>query len=121
MERTKKSLWVKRGGGTLRMPNKIIKPGQKFRALESEIPESFRDLVELLEEEKENKIPELVQKEESTDLPKEDGNPMLNYELRTISNGFYNVYDKNGKAVSDKALRKEPADELYRALTTGDL
>ncbi len=37
--------WKKIGGGSFRMGNKIIKPGQIFTATPNQIPKSFRDVV----------------------------------------------------------------------------
>jgi hypothetical protein len=55
MERTKsntvqnaeegKVRWKKAGGGSFRMGNKIIKPGETFWAFPGEIPKAFRDVV----------------------------------------------------------------------------
>lgn len=97
--------WRKTGGGSHRMKKNgklmIIKPGQKFKARPSEIPEAFRDIILPLE-----------------NIPKE---PPLKvdeptYEIVHKGSGWYNVVDGDGKIMNEKAMRPEEAEELVRNL-----
>jgi hypothetical protein len=115
MERTKsdttpandgKVWWRKVGGGSLRLSNRIIKPGEKFRAFPDEIPTAFRDVVLPLED-----IPETG-----------DAKPVnvvkTEYKLqpRGDSKLWYDVVDKNGKVLNEKGMKKETAEKLIQDL-----
>lgn len=118
MERSKKPLWLKLGGGTfmLRVKGKvkIIKPGQKFRADEHDIPLAFKDLVELLEkeDEPEKEKPGAKLQDEDLDMSLKDDQ----YVIEKVSTGWWNVVDLDGKVMNDKALRFDKARELLDAL-----
>lgn len=108
MERTSKLekgeiRWIKTGGGSFRMKNQIIKPGQKFVAKLEDIPESFRDVITPL-----SKIPkeELEQKKavEAT------------YSIKHRAGKWYDVVDANGKVMTEKAKTREDALELIKTL-----
>jgi len=106
--------WKKIGGGSFRLNGKIIKPGQTFKAAENEIPEAFRDLIILAEDApvgigkrptpRKVKAPE-IKPVEVTYLVKP---------RETV--GWFDVVDSNGKALNEKALRKEIAEKLVRDL-----
>ena len=110
--------WKKIGGGSLRLNGKIIKPGQVFKAVESEIPTAFRDCI----------VP-------AADAPKGTGKAFMPKKTKTKGNapviqpvevvytakargsgGWYDVVDSNGKALNEKALKKDIADKLVRDL-----
>ena len=117
MERTKTNAtnpdvvtWKKIGGGSLRLGNKIIKPGQIFIASPSEIPPLFRNLV----------IP-------LGDVPKEKLAPTPAVKVtksaykmvpRGQSKTWFDVVDKNEKQMNEKALNKESALSLIKSLST---
>jgi hypothetical protein len=113
MERTKpdstpdgKVWWQKVGGGSFRLPNRIIKPGEKFRAHPDEIPKEHRDVVLPLEG-----IPETG-----------DARPVnvVKSEYKLQSRGdsklWYDVVDKNGKVLNEKGMKKETAEKLIQDL-----
>ena len=109
MERTRESgviRWKKIGGGSLRFPNRIIKPGEIFHAHPDDIPVSFRDTVVPLD-----KIPEDVDGEF---LEVKD----VEYEIKPRGyGGYFDVFNKNtGKQMNPKALREEAANELKAEL-----
>jgi len=98
--------WKKVGGGSLRLKinghKRIIKPGQVFKATPSEVSMGFRDVVIPLDE-----------------LPKEPTivAPPSGYEIKPRKGGgFFDIVDKKGKVINEKALRREPAEELLKAL-----
>ncbi len=106
MEREDGSImWKKVGGGSLRLNGKIIKPGQQFRAHPNAIPAAFKDLIIPLES-----------------IPKKDEPPMIVtktvYEIkpRGKSKSLFDVVDKNGKVLNEKALTKEVAQKLVEDL-----
>lgn len=94
--------WKKIGGGSLRIGKKIIKPGEVFSARAEDIPKSFLDLIVALD-----KIPET---EESLKVKK------LEYTLETKSAGWFDVYDSNGKKITEKAVRRQAALDLIKTL-----
>ncbi len=100
--------WKKIGGGSLRFKGRIIKPGEVFKAAESEIPKSFRDVV----------IPQ-------QDIPGTKKQPSVPQHkvvepVYTIKprgkGGWYDVVDAKGKALNEKALKKEIAEKLVKDL-----
>lgn len=111
MERTKKNTdeaiqWHKLGGGSSRLKiggkMRIIKPGQKFTARPSEVPEAFRDIIVPLETLPETPDPEPVKTE---------------YEVRKReTSSWYDVFGPDGKQVNEKALTREGALKLVKQL-----
>ncbi len=100
--------WKKVGGGSLRFKGGIIKPGQKFRATESEIPKSFRDSVVPLQE-----LPGTAKK---PGVPQHKVvEPVYTVKSRG-SGGWYDVVDAKGKALNEKALKKDIAEKLVKDL-----
>lgn len=111
MERTKTNTepkqirWKKTGGGSFRLGNRIIKPGQTFSATEAEIPQAFRDVV----------IP-------SGSIPAAKPTPVIigaepGYKLKSRGTGrWYDVVNAKGKAINEKALKKEVAEKLLQDL-----
>lgn len=101
--------WKKIGGGSLRLTingrKRIIKPNEKFRAALNEVPQAFRDVIIPLE-----------------DLPGSAPAPVIAgietvYTLKTREKGgWYDVVDKNGKVLNEKALKKDVADKLIQDL-----
>jgi len=101
--------WKKIGGGSLHLPNRIIKPNQEFSARLEDIPEQFRDVIVPLNP----KMQAVVDKAE-----KAAGSPAvkLKYFVKARSAGYYDVVDKDGKVMNEKALRKEAAETLIESL-----
>jgi len=128
MERTKNILtpkegeihWKKVGGGSFRIGNRIIKPGQTFLAFPHEIPKAFRDVVialdggAIFEEDK--------KKKKETVKPSDVKKPTFVVEKRKGSQWWdvFNVQKVEGKEVkkkiNDKGLPKEKADALKEDL-----
>ena len=97
--------WKKVGGGSFRLGNRIIKPNERFKATESEIPKSFRDLV----------IPIQALPSSPPVEPIKGVEPVYTAKPRG-SGGWYDVVDAKGKALNEKALKKEVAEKLVADL-----
>lgn len=98
--------WRKTGGGSFRgLKGRIIKPNEKFQAYEHEIPKSFRDVI----------IPLQSLPSKAPVAPIKVIEPVYAIEKRG-SSGWYNVVDAQGKALNEKALKKEVAEKLVKDL-----
>lgn len=108
MERTKKAkqqvLYQKIGGGSLHLPNRIIKPNQKFRAYPEEIPTAFKDLVVV------------VNKDEAEAAERVEEDPKLEYFLKDKGGGWYDIVNSSGKVQNEKSLRKEEAEKFLLSM-----
>lgn len=94
--------WKKIGGGSFRMQSgRIIKPQEVFTASEDEIPKAFRDVVIPLDE-----------------LPKEPPLEIVDpgFEIRSSGPGWYKIYSKDGKCLTDKAMRQAEAQAKLQEL-----
>jgi len=100
----------KTGKGTLRLSSgKVVKGGEVFYAYPEEIPEAFRDTIELLDTKQE------ATKETFKDHGVvEDESPK--YSLDMVGPGWFNIVDKHGKVVNEKKMRKQEAEEQLKAL-----
>ena len=87
------------GGGTMRIGDRRIQPGEVFDADIKDIPASFRDLIQV------------VDPQDKIDRP-----PVSQYKVEKRSIGWYNVIDRYGKVINDVALRKTEAEELIKTL-----
>ena len=98
--------WKKLGGGSFRMPNRIIKPGEIFEAPMSAIPEGFRDVIVPLDSIPEGVAPRPVisKTTEYSIVKREKGN-------------WYDVTDDKGKQINEKALSKVDAEKLVDSLS----
>ena len=119
MERTKniqgkKPRWRKVGGGSLRMGNRIIKPGQIFEALPEEISSPIRKFVIPISGDASFKETE---KKETVVIPgvapkytvkKKE----FTMEQKGKSKLWFNVLDGDGEVVNEKSLKKEDAQAL---------
>lgn len=108
--------WRKTGGGSLRFPvrgadgkakQKIIKPNEVFSAKQSEIPESFRDIVVPVD----------------TTQVGVGGEPPIEpeagvFELKERGDGWYDVVNSVGKVLNEKALKKEEAERVVKSLAS---
>jgi len=141
-----KTRWKNHGGGSFHAniggKIKIIKPGEVFMASAYEIPEAFRDVIrpvasvepqatikqpipkpKPVAEVKKEEIPAPVDPvvEEETPAPvdpvvEEEIPATLKYSVVPRSAGYWNVVDKDGKLMNEKALRASAAEELVKSL-----
>jgi hypothetical protein len=100
--------WKKLGGGSLRLPNKIIKPGEVFTSTKEALPVAFLDSLQCLDEvsmqEYEAKKALFVKQAE------------IIYSLKETEDGKWNVVNPEGKPINDQPLSKVSAEELLSAL-----
>lgn len=123
MERTKgvktidsdKPKWQKVGGGSLRIGNRIIKPGQTFQADSDEISESFKKFVIPVGGNSGFKIPK--QKEVAT-LQVKGTKTLYTIQPHGKSLFLFDVVDSNGKVQNEKSLKKEVAEQFVESLNT---
>jgi len=111
-ETPKKIRYKKIGGGSLRLNNRIIKPGQKFEAYPEDIPETARDLV----------VPAdgavAMWPNERAKVIQEDikgAKPIYTTRQRDNTE-WWDIYDVNGKKINEKGLPKEAAEKLIQNL-----
>jgi len=97
--------WIKKGGGTFTLNNRIIKQGQRFDARLEDIPEAFRDVVVRLDREVKEVLPV------ATAQPSK-----VEYFVKHKAGGYYNVVDVDGKIQNEKAMKKDKAEDLIAAL-----
>lgn len=122
MERTKganaqtgnegKSRWKKIGGGSFRLPGKIIKPNEIFYAYPNEIPKGFRDVVIPLD--KDIKWDEPT-KPDVVIVPPVVNVPSFSAKKRDGSQ-WYDIFDAQGKKLNEKGLTKEKAEAFIEDL-----
>jgi len=98
--------WKKIGGGGFLFKGHLIKPGQVFTAKVSEIPKGFRDICIPLDE-----IPAPAEIP-----PIEVGNSSYTVQPRGDGKIWFDVVDRNGKVLNEKALRKEAAEQFAKDL-----
>ena len=103
--------WKKVGGGSFRpttgpLKGRIIKPGQIFKAAVEDIPASFRDVIIALQE---------IPGEKPSTPPVKGIEPVYTVKSRG-SGGWYDVVDAKGKALNEKALKKDIAEKLVQDL-----
>lgn len=124
MERKSKSVqeeapalltYRKLGGGSLRLPGRIIKPGQVFKAKPEEIPAGFRNLVQLISDEETVKAVSKAKEVEAKKLQEpEDLFVIVPVEGKE---GFFNVINSvDKKAINDKPLKEKAAKDLKASL-----
>lgn len=103
------------GGGSFRMGNRIIKPGQVFMAFPSEIPKIFRDVVIAVDTN--FKFDADKAKKELTPPPPVVVTP-LKYAIQPHGKSLYlyDVVDAQGKVLNEKALKKEIAEKFVEDL-----
>lgn len=122
MERTKKVTikttddspwWQKVGGGSLRIGNRIIKPGQRFQADPDEISDAFKKFVIPLSGNVGFKTTSQKEKEQPSQVK---GNKSL-YTVKPHGTGkLFDIVDGKGKIVNDKPLKEEAAVELAEGM-----
>lgn len=112
MERTRNSVpfddhirWKNDGGGVLcLLDGRRIGPGETFIASPNEISPSFRDVIKPLEPFKTGKKVEVTVVKPVFILKKRD------------NSNWYDITDKNGKIISEKALKKAEGEEFIKLL-----
>ena len=96
MKRTKTSKdkiwWIKKGGGSFRMGNRVIKQNQKFQAFPYEIPQAFRD----------NVLPLEGYVEKDAEVLK--ASPLAYTAKKRGTSNWYDVEDGQGKKMNEKAI-----------------
>jgi hypothetical protein len=110
-------LWVKeKGGGTFRLPNGYrVKPQEKFRAYEHEVPQAFRDNIRKIEE-----TPEEVQEKQKEEQVKEEAQ-QDKFQVLHRGGPWYDVKTTaDGKPMNDTALYYESAVQLKEKLENGE-
>lgn len=109
MKRTdnKGKIYYKNIGGSFRLPNRIIKPKQKFYAFKEEIPTAFKDSIIVLDS---TNVVKEKEKDEKVISAK------MKYTKKHRGGGWYDIFDENGKQINEKALKKENAEEMLKEL-----
>lgn len=107
---TDKVRWKKIGGGSLRLGNRIIKPGEIFYASESELPKTFMDTLVCLDKEDLQKI------KDGTKQASKISEVLYRLENDATFKGLWNVVNEEGKAINEKPLEKAIAEELLTAI-----
>jgi hypothetical protein len=98
--------WKVTGGGTFRVLGRTMKPGEEFDAFERDIPLAFRDVVTKV-------LPKAVQHEDITNYDSEaEKEVKLPYWKKREKGNWYDVFDKDGKIVSQRALNKKDAEQV---------
>jgi hypothetical protein len=116
MERTKKVevveklddgtiRWKKIGGGSFKLNNRLIKPGQVFVARPDEIPLAFRDVV-IAQDAIIEPTPEKIKVVQSIFTVQPHGQ----------SKSWFDVVSPEGKVINDKGKKKAEADQLAKEL-----
>lgn len=92
----------KKLNGSLRLPNRIIKPNEIFLARRSDLPKAFMDNIMLLDETPVTATKKVVK--------------TLVYSLSKRDDGFFNIVDSNGKVLNEKPLKESAAKVLLEDL-----
>jgi hypothetical protein len=117
MERTKKVeivetlddgsiRWKKVGGGSFKLGNRLIKPGQIFIARPEEIPLAFRDVVVAQDAIREH-TPEPIPVVKSKYTVKPHGQSKTWFDV---------VNNTTGKVLNEKGIKKDVAEQLKQDL-----
>jgi len=124
---TDKILWKNTGGGSFRLGRKIIKPGEKFLATESEISNNFRDVLKQVDGalpsgKKEKEVQKVIPGVKPTftivkrEQPSKSGNDLYDVVSdATVMKDGEKV--KVSKPLNTTGLVKEKADALLKALS----
>lgn len=118
--------YKKIGGGSMRFPNRIIKPGQKFWISPELIPAGFRDLLEEISADDSAVVVSSVSEHRVTPTGK-DTLFLEKFRLEKATNedgevikkgdsALYNVVGADDKPLNDQPLRKKKAEELLSTL-----
>jgi len=111
-------IWRKLGGGSLRYNGYIIKPNQKFKATQGELPTAFLDVIILADSTLGGKPdPRRPPAKGSVGAPEIKPIEVIYTKKARGSLGWFDVVDSNGKALNEKALREDIADKLVHDLS----
>jgi hypothetical protein len=95
--------WKKIGGGSFYLGNRIIKPGQVFKAALKDIPPQFRDVCIPVDG-----LPEVVGKQIK------GSKPVFTKVPNAEEEDMFDVVNAKGKRINDVALSEERADQLIK-------
>lgn len=111
-ERSKKPLWIKDvGGGTFRLKNGYrVKPGEKFRANEDEVPPGARDLVHLMDGKTTPK------EKEKKETPQAKGQ----FRLQRKGGPYWNVVSPENIVMNDKGMKFDEAEKYKDQLNSNN-
>ena len=99
--------WKKTGGGSFRLRNRFIKPGETFLARPDEIPQSFRDMIVPL-----GAIPATTPAAQVKRTKKS----VWEVQPRGKSKSQFDVVNEFGKKMNEAVLTKEKAEQLAKDL-----
>jgi hypothetical protein len=98
-------MWQKVGGGSLHVllggKRTIIKPGQKFRAYQEEIPKAFRDVVVCLDDVEQAKLAKKVPVLPFSKKPVVVIRPKYMLRPSVTEEGLFDIVNENGKIISE--------------------
>ena len=101
------------GGGAFRFENRIIKPGQVFKATWEQIPKAFHNLFEVVADTK-NAI---VLGNQVKKKPEPEKYVKSEFTIQEIEGEeTVNIVDSQGKVINDEPLEKEEAEKLIKSL-----
>lgn len=111
-------IWYRKvGGGSMRLPNKIIKPGEKFRSHPDDIPRAFRDLCIPLEEVKEAPAKAEVKVVNSEYFLQPRGKNKQWWDVVKATGEKDAEGNDIMKAINENALKKDMAEKLISDLS----
>lgn len=115
----KKPMWKKVTRGTLypfpTQRNRRVKPHETIEATEEEIAKYRDEFVLVKDGTGKFKVSEKKQPKTTRPLAKEK-EPVETYSLEPIGDGLYNVLSPAGKAMNDKGLKRDDAEQLVKSL-----
>jgi hypothetical protein len=102
------------GGGSHRLGKRIIKPGEKFWAFPYEIPDSVKDIIVPVNGDTNWNKPSKTEATPVYPITKVTYTiePNAKVEQKGKSKLWYNLTDKDGNVLNEKALKKEEAEAL---------
>lgn len=100
-----KVFYKKVGGGSARLANRIIKPGEKVWLYPEQVPAGMRDLFVPL-----SNIPHKKETPIVVDITKSE----YKLQQRTENSPWYDIIGPEGKLLNDKALTKKKAEEFIQ-------
>jgi hypothetical protein len=113
MEAKIKISWKKVGRGSFRLNNRIIKPGEVFKAYPDEIPQAFRDSIIPLDD-----IGNLTPQQEPAKLIQPKDIKKVEYKIIPSGRkGYFDIESSTGKKMNEKPMREETAEKLIEDLS----
>jgi hypothetical protein len=113
-DKSRLPLWIKdKGGGTFKLRNGYrVKPMEKFRAADEDIPKNHRDTITKIQEGAD--AIEKQEKDKALEAKLEEEKPKFYMEGR--GGPWYDVKSAEGYPMNDKALKFDEADALLKKL-----